>query len=104
VNWIVSQTVQTSGVSKTSVFKVRSKSAWGLLVTTSKKRQSKGVHRNSRKMKYDGVIIKAFNFIFGTHHKPQSQFWLQLTKVLTFQIFWKFTLLVLMKEIEKKKV
>jgi hypothetical protein len=51
VNWIVSETAEATGISKTSVFKIRTESVRGPLVTPSKKRQSNGVRRNSRKVK-----------------------------------------------------
>jgi hypothetical protein len=56
VNWIVSETTEGTGVSKTSVFKISSESARGPLVTPNKKRQSKGVRRNSGEVKYDDFI------------------------------------------------
>jgi hypothetical protein len=43
VNWIVSETTAATGISRTSVFKIRSESARDPLVTPNKKRQSKGI-------------------------------------------------------------
>jgi hypothetical protein len=55
-NWIVNETAE---------FRQRmflklciSESAWGSLVTASKKRQSKGRRRNSSGVKYDGCITR----------------------------------------------
>jgi hypothetical protein len=56
VNWIVSETTEATGILATSVFKICSESARGPLVTPNKKRQSKGLCRNRREVKYDDII------------------------------------------------
>jgi hypothetical protein len=48
---------KATDISTTSVFKIRNESARDPLVTPNKKRQSKGLRRNSREVKYDDFII-----------------------------------------------
>jgi hypothetical protein len=55
VNWIVSETTESTGISKTYVFKIRSESVRNPLVIPNK-RQSKWLRRNNREVKYDDFI------------------------------------------------
>jgi hypothetical protein len=104
VNWIVSETAETTGISKTSVFKIRSESARGPLVTPNKKRQIKGVRRNSGEVKYDDFIRssirrKVHEFYFRNQPPTLNLVLTATNKDRDLTNFKKSTVYVLLREI-----